>query len=297
MENKDLIAIVTLFMIGIFVSCLIHKKAKVESEKDDLKQEMLNRKHELQEQPSDYPIDVLCQGDPQYAFMQDLLNQVNVYLDAIDFGLIANLIPLVFVIHNAMTGTFITPSQMSTSQNSRINESITSPLMPRTLDYTGLAETNAQVYLERHFDNTSPITTYLQKRLIGKCISNKAVDHWNLIQNLDKHFLKKNIGQNERNHIMMAAINVYKIKEPQIGLISNQDFQFSRNGINIAQHLATICLLPDYKFNPFLDMFTGISKTVGGDLIHSNLFLDKLERTRIAKQRARTMDRHFNPNR
>lgn len=91
----------------------------------------------------------------------------------------------------------------------------------------------------------------------------------------------------------MAAFNIQKIKEPQIGLIDNHNFKLSPIGKNIAVHLAKCCIIPNEKFNPLLHIFKGGSNNVGGVLPSSKEFLDKLEKIQKGKQRSKTVGKHF----
>ena len=305
MENNTLINLTAVTILAAFFGYLMAKKKKVETEKQEIQQEMVERQNQLQEQQPECTLEILCQSDPQYLFMQDLVNQVNTYLSYIDLGIIINLVPLLFIMHNTINDFYRTPNKTGTVQQNKGNiestngvgstnrRSVGSPLMPPTRNPHGLAEANAHVYLYEYFQQTDPLTTYLKKCLISKCISAKAIDHYNLINNLDRHFIINNIEQNEQNHILMAALNIYKIKEPHIGLIDNHNYKFSPTANNIAVHLAKFCLVPNYTFNPILNVFQGVSKAVGGVLPSSNEFLDKVEQIQKGKRRNKTVGRHF----
>ena len=45
------------------------------------------------------------------------------------------------------------------------SRNVRSTLMPRNIDFSGIAEANAQVFLYHYFEQTDPLNTYLKKKL------------------------------------------------------------------------------------------------------------------------------------
>lgn len=178
MENKDLINIIAFTLSVALIVGLFTKKAKVQAEKKEIEQEMLDRKNQLQEQQPECSLDILCQSDPQYIFMQDLVNQVDTYLGFINIGIIMNLVPLIYIMHGIVTENYGTLNKTGTVVEESTGElknksgthnvksrNVRSTLMPRNIDFSGIAEANAQVYLYHYFEQTDPLNTYLKKKL------------------------------------------------------------------------------------------------------------------------------------
>ena len=142
----------------------------------------------MQEQQPECPLDILCQSDPQYLFMQELVDQIDTYLSYIEYGMIINLVPLIYITHTILskhniifnnTGTVQENTEQFKPQNgadSRNRRSVGSQLMPYNCDYHGVAETNAQVYMHEYFQQVDPINKYLKKDLSSRHKGHRSLE-------------------------------------------------------------------------------------------------------------------------
>ena len=298
MENYEIVIIVACYIGSIILLFTVMKKVKVHHDREEIKQEIAHRATEIEQQnpeKSVSSIQSLCQDDLQLSFMQHLLEQIEIYSQTLDTAVYIALLPFVVMVFDMVYNPSLTDIDQigkQTKSKSISSKSTTNKFMPE-MATSVMSETNSEYYLARHLDNANTLSAYLQQTLIDKCISMKPSDQWNLLKNLQKMFAVHNISDNERNHVIMAALNIYEIKKPQIGLITNRNYNFSETARNLACYLAEHCLVPDTRFNPVLDVFKGLSNTVGGQITNSNQFLDRLEGIQKSKQRGFFLWRYF----
>jgi len=214
-------------------------------------------------------------------------------LEDLDFAMFFTLAPMVLVFYGAIIDIYppsypksslpsndnrtFPSNDNSTFSNSTGTKIKRSTLIPKVGNQP-MHDTNGAIYLSRHFEQNVSLYSLLQKKMIQRCVSNRAIDRWNFLYNLDTKFQVYNIKENDRAHVIMAALNISKLEESNFGFIDNRKYTFSSNELMIATHIAKYCLLPQSEYNRFLNNFHGASYILGGTAPNNQEFLEKLEK-------------------
>jgi hypothetical protein len=151
-------------------------------------------------------------------------------------------------------------------------------------------DTNGAIYLHRHFEENVSLYSLLQNKMIQRCVSNRPIDIWNFINNLDSKFQLHNIKENDRARVIMAALNIPKYEEKIYGSLDIRKYTFSSKQLTLGRHIVQYCLLPQSEYNRFLNNFQGASYILGGTAPKNQEFLENLEKQRNDLERGNRGD-------
>jgi hypothetical protein len=114
-------------------------------------------------------------------------------------------------------------------------------------------------------------------------VSNRPIDKWNFINNLERLFQVHHIKGDERVRVIMVALNICKYDESNIGFLDNTNYSFSSSQLMIANHIAKYCLLSQPLYNRFLSNFFAASHLLDGNSQNNKQFLENLDKQKKAK--------------
>ena len=98
MDNRDYIAVIILVASFIYSAIVSFKREKVLSEKEQVQQKMQQRQEELRDQQPTGYLDQLCEIDCEYTFLENIYEQVCVYLEQLDSALLFTLVPVFYAL-------------------------------------------------------------------------------------------------------------------------------------------------------------------------------------------------------
>lgn len=108
MDNRDYIAVIKRVATSIYSAIVYFKKKKVFSEKEQVQQKMQQRQERLlYEEPTGY-LDQLCEIDCEYTFLENIYEQVCVYLEQLDFALLFTLVPIFYALFGPYQEVYLT---------------------------------------------------------------------------------------------------------------------------------------------------------------------------------------------